>query len=293
VYETVIAHVHPVEESDVAISAHLRAGHCRRNLGDLDSAGSRFALATELARTTGDIVGALRAQIGLAKVATSRGNLPFAEQLLDETVSAARENELSDIHALALHDRADVAHLRGNYELAIRLAYEALDMSSDALNRDRLLNDIAGSFYMLGVRSAARDAYLILEITAQEIYARWTASVNLMQIAAEEGSSPLFERYRRRLFAVDLPPQLRVQFLTHVGDGYDALGEPQRAADSLSAARDMANLYGFNQLSFLAEEKLGALASAARKTQSGEPRLPDDVRAIAEALRSMRELAET
>jgi tetratricopeptide (TPR) repeat protein len=293
VYETVIAHVHPVEESDVAIAAHIRAGHCRRNLGDLDAAESRFALASDLARTTDDLVGTLRAQIGLAKVATSRGNLPFAEQLLDETVATARENELADIHSLALHDRADVAHLRGNYELAIRLAYEVLVKPIDSLNRDRLLNDIAGSFYMLGVRSAARDAYLILESTAQEIYARWTAGVNLMQIAAEEGSAPLFERYRRRLLAADLPPQLRVQFLTHVGDGYDALGDLERAAESLTAAHLMANSYGFNQLSFAVEEKLVALASAARKTQPEEARLPDEVRGIAAALRSMRELVET
>lgn len=293
VYETVIAHVHPVEESDVAITAYLRAGNCRRNLGELDEASKRFVLATEIARGTGDLVGTLRAQVGLAKIASARGNLPFAEQLLDQTVATARSNELGDIHALALHDRADVAHMRGNYELAIRLAYEALGRSSDSMNRDRLLNDIAGSFYMLGVRSAARDAYLILETTAQEVYARWIASINLMQIAAEEGSVPLFERYRRSLLSAALPPQLRVQFLTHVGDGYEALGDDGMAIQSLNAARQLADDYGFNRLSFVAAEKLDALGKATRKAQLQEPRLPDQVREIAAELRSMRELVES
>jgi tetratricopeptide (TPR) repeat protein len=293
VYETVIAHVHPVEESDVAITALLRAGHCSRNLGQLDTAAKQFELTSGLARSVGDLIGALRAQVGLAKIATARGNLPYAEQLLDETVAAARQNDLGDIHALALHDRADVAHMRGNYELAIRLAYKALDESSDSLNRDRLLNDIAGSFYMLGVRSAARDAYLILETTAQEIYSRWIASINLMQIAAEEGSSPLFERYRRRLLAADLPPQLRVQFLTHVGDGYEALGDERLAGVSLSEARRVADSFGFNRLSFVAEEKLAALGKTAQKARLEEPRLADEVREIAADLRSMRELVES
>ena len=31
--------------------------------------------------------------------------------------------------------------------------------------RDRILDDLAGSFYMLGVKSAARDAFLILAAT--------------------------------------------------------------------------------------------------------------------------------
>lgn len=293
VYETVIAHVHPIEESDVAITAQIRAGHCMRNLGQLDVASKRFDLATGLAQSTGDILGVLRAQIGMAKIAIARGNLPYAEEILESTVSTAREKDLSDIQALALHDRSDVAHMRGNYELAIRLAYEALNKSTDTPNRDRILNDIAGSFYMLGVRSAARDAYLILEATAQEQYARWIARINLMQIAAEEGSSPLFERYRKRLASADLPPTLRVQVLIHIGDCYETLGEQDLASDSLRQARTLADAYEFHRLSFMAEEKLTGLGKAEREAQRGEPRVPVNVEEIAAELRSRREAVRT
>jgi tetratricopeptide (TPR) repeat protein len=292
VYETVIAHVHPIEESDVAITAHIRAGHCLRNVGDLDASCARFDLATGLAQSAGDILGVLSAQIGTAKVAIARGNLPYAEKLLESTVARARDENLNDIQALALHDRADVAHMRGNYELAIRLAYEALNKSNDMPNRDRILNDIAGSFYMLGVRSAARDAYLILEATAQEQYARWIASINLMQIAAEEGSTPLFERYRRSLTSAELPPTLRVEALIHIGDGYEALGDPERAIEPLRRAHSLADAYSFHRLVFTAEKKLEGLGTRERGAKPSEPPVPHGVKEIAAELRTIRETVQ-
>ena len=294
VYDTVIAHAHPTEDADVVVHAQIRAGHCLRNLGQLDVAAVRFGTATEIAKRVDDMVGMLRAQIGVAKIAIARGNLPQAEQILDVTASTARDHELRDVQALALHDRADIAHLRGNYELAIGLAYEALYHSNDAPNRDRLLSDIAGSFYMLGVRSAARDAYLILEATAQEQYQRWVASINLMQIAAEEGSTTLFERYRRVLSSAPLPPDLRVQVLIHVGDCYEALSEPRLAGESLTSARDMAIRYGYNRLLFVAEEKLVQVGTTGRDARhQEEPRVPDLVVHVAENLKAMRHGAVT
>lgn len=294
VYDTVIAHSHPSEDADVVVHAQIRAGNCLRNLGQLAAAVARFETATEIAKRVDDMVGMLRAQIGVAKIAIARGNLPHAEQILDTTASTARDHELPDVQALALHDRADIAHMQGNYELAIRLAYEALHHSNDVTNRDRLLSDIAGSFYMLGVRSAARDAYLILEATAQEQYERWVASINLMQIAAEEGLTTVFERYRRALGSSALPPDLRVQVLIHVGDCYEALGEPRLAGQSLADARELAMRYGYNRLSFVADEKLAQIGTARRDAQSPEePRVPDLVAHVAEELKTMRHVTVT
>jgi tetratricopeptide (TPR) repeat protein len=294
VYETLIAHMHPSEDTDVVVQAQIRAGHCFRNLGALDQAADRFDSATRIAGHVNDMVGMLRAQVGIAKIAIARGNLPHAEEILDSTVSSARAHALTDVQAVALHDRADVAHMRGNYELAIRLAYEALHHSTDANSRDRLLIDIAGSFYMLGVRSAARDAYLIVEATAQEQYQRWAASINLMQIAAEEGAAPLFERYRRTLGSASLPPDLRAQLLIHIGDCYETLGEPQLASDSLARARDVATQYGFNRLVFIAEEKLSEVGKHERAERPRlEPPVPDHVIDIAEGLQTMRQTTLT
>lgn len=294
VYDTVIAHSDPMDDADVSVHAQIRAGHCLRNLGQLDAAAARFGIATEIAKRADDMVGMLRAQIGVAKIAIARGNLPRAEEILDATAAKARDHELRDVQALALHDRADIAHLRGNYEMAIRLAYEALHHSTDPTNRDRLLSDIAGSFYMLGVRSAARDAYLILEATAQEQYERWVARINLMQIAAEEGSTTLFERYRRALSSDPLPPELRVQVLIHVGECYEALGEPRPAGESLTAAHRLATQFGYHRLAFVAEDRMARVGSDDRGApRPDEPRVPDLVVHVADDLRAMRQVTVT
>jgi tetratricopeptide (TPR) repeat protein len=288
VYETVIAHVHPVEESDVAVTAHLRRAYCMRSVGQIDSAAESYRAASRIAESVADMFGVLRAQIGAAMIAKAKGNLPEAEALLDDAIERAQEHELADVHAMALHDRADLAYLRGNYDMAIRVAYQALEGTRDPINRDRLLNDIATSFYMLGVRSVARDTYLIIEATAQEQFQRWVASINLMEIAASDGSRMVFERYHRALEDANLPPALQVQFYLHAGEGYATLGEPEEADAALRVGLQLANQYGFNQLSFAIESALNRVRSARASAQQAEVSLSSSLSVIAEELGVMR-----
>lgn len=259
VYETVIAHVHPLDESDVAIAAHLRLAFNLRELGHLDRSADVCDDAAMLARTTGDMVGVLRAQIGRARIAVTRGNLPDAERHLDEAISRAWGDGLAEVRTVALQERANVAHLRGHYDSAIRLAYEALGHTSDPINRDRLLLDIAGSFYMLGARSVARDAYMILEATAQEQYQRWVAAINIMELAAAEGATVVFEHHRRNLLGQPLGPVLQTQLHIHIGSGYADLGQPLAARAALKTAHVLAERYQLNQLLFAAEERLSRI----------------------------------
>jgi len=294
VYETVIAHVHPVEESDVAIAAHLRRAYCKRSLGELDDAASSYATASQIADSASDMFGVLRAQIGAATIAKTRGNIPQAESLLDDAIARAEAHQLSDVHAMALQDRADIAYLRGNYDLAVRMAYQALEHTKDPVNRDRLLSDIAASFYMLGARSAARDAYLILEATCREQYLRWIAEINLLEIAAQDGSMPLFERYRKSLSSSTLPPALQAQFLLHAGEGYAAFGESSLAEATLTNAAQLAEKYGLNQVSFTIEESMRRVRTNAFGSKTSENSVPDSLAAIAENLGELRrELIET
>ena len=289
VYETVIAHAHPKDESDVAITALLRRAFCERSLGELDAATRSYEAASRIALEIDDLFGVLRAQIGSAKIAMARGNIPRAESLLDETIERARQHDLTDVHAMALQDRAAVAHLRGSYDLAVRLAYSALELTTDAKNRDRLLTDIAGSFYMLGARSAARDAYTIIEATAQEQYQRWVATINLMEIAATDGSRPVFERFRRTLSATSLPPVLEAEFQLHAALGHEYFGEIESAQAALERARSIAMQFGYNQLAFQSEE---AMLRLERDARSHAPRpenpVPDQLRDVAESLGDLR-----
>jgi tetratricopeptide (TPR) repeat protein len=290
VYETIIAHVHPVEESDVAIAAHLWLAYCQRSMGALNDASKSYEAASAIATDVDDLFGILRAQIGAAKIAMARGNMPSAEQLLDDTIARASDNEqLVDVHAMALQDRATVAFQRARYDLAVQLAYASLELTTDPVNRDRLLSSVASSFYMLGVHSAAKDAWLILEATAQEQYTRWTASINLMEMAAREGSMPLFERYRRSLASASFPPAIAAQFQLQTAESYEALSEFESATAAAKRARSISERYGFNQTTFAAE----ALMERVKGGQPSAPLAPEapvpaDLQGIVQQINDLR-----
>lgn len=292
VYETIIAHVHPTDESDVAIAAHLRLGTCLQKIGELEAASASFDAASGIATGVDDMFGVLRAQIGHAKIALARGNMPRAERMLDEAIAAASQNsELAEVHAVALQDRADVAFHRARYDLAVELAYRSLEITRDPMNRDRLLSDIASAFYMLGVHSAARDAWLVLEATAQEQFSRWQASINLMEAAAREGSMTRFERYRRGLATIEFPPSIAAQFQLQTAESYEALSQFDDATEWAERARSLAERHGFHRTAFAAE----AVVARVKRGQPSSPAavervVPDSLQAIATTISELRKL---
>jgi tetratricopeptide (TPR) repeat protein len=291
VYETILAHVHPVEDADVAVNALLRRGHCLRQLGDLASASATFETAADVAGHAGDMIGQLRARIGEAKILSAKGNLPAADSLLEQTVSLASEHDLKDVRSMATHERSYVAHMRRQYDAAVRFAYDAMcDAGSDA-DKDRILGDLAGSFYMLGVKTAARDAFLILAATARDQFQRWAATINLMELSAEAGVRLDFERHRQQLANVTLPPLLQAQFELHVGRGYQTFGEFPAARTWLERAIGTAAEHSFNQLLFEAESAL----ATKEPTTTGRPtkstfEISSEVLDIAAQLKERREL---
>jgi hypothetical protein len=184
-----------------------------------------------------------------------------------------------------------VAFHRGRYDLAVELAYSSLERTRDPRDRDRLLGGIAGAFYMLGVRSAARDAYLVIEATTQEEYLRWMASINLMEIAARDGSMPLFERYRRSLMSLPFPPFLAAQFHLQTAESYEALAQPEAAMSAAERARVVAERYGINQVLIKAEQLAARVQSGAvGAARTPDAPVPDSLKTIATTLGEMRRL---
>lgn len=293
VHRTIIAHAHPVEEADLVIAASMQLGACLRPLAAWDEAATAYARAACVAAMSGDIVNVLRARISEANLSIDRGNLPHAQSLLEETIRESSANRLTEVKALAMHARAEVAIQRGDFEVAIAMAYEALDGLTAPVARDRVLADIAVAFYELGMRASARDAYLILAATAQEQYSRWVAVINLMECAAAEGREPVFEQYRRELADASLPVTLACQYHYFVAQGFSLFGKTEQAKASLERAIELAEKHRINQVLFKAEQSLESLRDGGVVIIASTPEFSPtpEVERVAQAVREMRELA--
>lgn len=290
VYRTIIAHGHPIEDADIVVPASIQLGLCLRNLGDLQGASDAYSDASRIADSNGDMIGVLRARIGEAKIATARGNMPDAEAILDETIEHAAKNSLNDVHSRALHDRALVAGLRGQYDRVVQFAYRALDLATSQRERDRILSDIATAFLDLGLVDVARDAYLILVATAQDQYVRWAAGLNLIEVASRERMEPTFDRYRRDFDNVELPPYLQAYYYLNVGNGYRSFGRTKDAVPYLELAVDVAAKNQLNQLLFQAEESLAeARVATARPSAPPASYVPQGVLHVATAIRELKD----
>ena len=293
VYETVAGYANPVEHADLTIDTHMRLGYCLRVLGRFDEASIAYGAAKQLSAMSGDTVKALRGRVADANLALARGNLPAAAAILEETIQAAEGDALHDVRMIALHDRAVVAFHAGTVEDAVRLAFQSLEGTRAPMARDRLLSDIAAMWVELGVRAAARDAFLILLATAQEQYTRWLATVNLMELAALDGIEVAFEQYRRELATVALPADLAASSQLVAGQGYLLLGRATAARRALTRAAELAEQHQLHRISFETEQALEELERGERRAARASMDPPESLREIASTLTTMRELATT
>lgn len=293
VHRTVLAYAHPFEDADLVIDANMQLGACLRTMAQWDEAAAAYSVAGQIASRSGDVVNVLRSRVSEANIAIDRGNLPHAEAILEDTIARAGVTPaLVETRALALHARAHVAHLRRDFERAVRLGYEALSGTKTQTARDRVLIDIATSFTELGVRSAARDAYLILAATAQEQYTRWVAQINLMELAALDGQQTVFEEHRRQLASAPLPAGLSAYYFFYVAQGCRMFDRERAAEVALTRAVEIAAANSLNQILIQAEAALDELRAGQAPESPARPATPSrDAQSVADAIREMRELA--
>lgn len=291
VYRTVLAHAHPLNDSDSVITSNLQLAASARTLARWDEAWEAYENAGEVAALTGDVMNMLKARIGEANVLANRGNLPDSERILDQTIADAEQLGMRELRSIALHARSYTAHARGDYDAAVAMQYLALQDARVGDQRDRVLADLAGSFFEIGLRSAARDANLVLAATAQEQFTRWQATINLMEIAASERYEPVFEQYRRELASATMPPMLEAWYYFYVGQGYRGFDRIEQARASLERALSIAELHQINQLVFHAEQALGDLKDGVRLVVPAIGSTSPMVTDAAEGVRRLRELA--
>jgi len=264
VFATVAKLARPEKNARLAVEANVAVGGAARRNGDWDTSARAYSQAAYIADTLGDKPGVLTVQVGIANTYLAKGNLPQAETILDDVIVQARDQYLPEIQGKALHSRAAVAQRRGDYAEGLKLAHEALQLIKNPADRDFVLEDIAVLFSELGLHDSARDTHMILTATAQTKLLRWTATLNLMELAGLDGMEEAFDAYANELSTAPLGFWVRSHYLLFLGEGLSRFGRADAAEATLREAISFAEANQVHQVAFKAQSALAAVRSTPR-----------------------------
>ena len=248
VHETLIDYARSVDDEERLLDSMLMVAFCHRMLGQLDEAREAYARLREAAEQAGSEQYLLLSELGFAKIAIERGNLPAAARMLDRILTDSRSGEHEAVRAKALMDRARVANQLGDLPTAAILGHQAMESSNDPMERDRILVNLGMTLTHMGLWNEARDAYLVVTVAAQEAATRWLAQINLMELAYLERNEIQFEQYRRTLTGLDLPPYVEAVFHETCANGFCMFGRLDDAGRSFQKMLAIAERYSLNEL---------------------------------------------
>lgn len=279
------------ENVELVIKASTALGAAARNVADWNASDWGYANAQHIADVSGNRPLSLTVRVGVAASHRVHGNLPTAEAELDEVLSEARSEGFQQVEALALHDMASVAHSRGDYQRAVHLAYRSLELTTNQTARDRILGDLAAAYAGLGMKETARDGYSIIALTSPHQAVRWQATLNLMELAVDDGDENSFNECVTQMENAKLEPRLNAYQLYYKGLGFRRF-ERGGSDELLQAARDFASAHQFHQLAHEIEESIetGVNPPLSPADSSGEVQ-SEETRHVAKALTRLRENA--
>jgi tetratricopeptide (TPR) repeat protein len=285
-----VAYAHCIDDEERLLDSMLMVGYSLRMLAEFDEARDAYGRLRDMAALLESEQYLLMSELGFAKIAIERGNLPAAAGMLDQIITEAREQEHSDIRSKALMDRARVASQLGDLATAVILGYEALELSTDPVTRERILVNLGMSFTQMGMLNEARDSYLIVNATAQEATMRWLAEMNLMELAYLETNEVSFEQHRRRLIGVELPPYLQAVYQETLAHGSRTFGRESAARAAFQEMRSVAERFGLNEFTIRADEALKDVMNATPPLVHGtRPKeQSSDISTVANAITDMR-----
>jgi hypothetical protein len=141
----------------------------------------------------------------------------------------------------------------------------------------------------LGAHAAARDAYHLSLAATTDNEVRAVVTINLLDLAHLEGEEKVFERWRRELADMDLPPRLRAYFLLYSGFGLYKFGRAEGARAALAGALAIAEKLELGAVVMRADAALTAIDRRERLpvTDVSSPSAPGVAR-IVDRLRVMR-----
>ena len=291
VYECITQVVPVTVDLELVTDAQSRLAYVERMRARWDEAEAAISRASAMAGRLGDARRVLRLRMSSAIIAMNRGHLERAEDMLGETMTLSAMMG-GDVHSEVLHARGELDYDRRNPRGALEWFERALESSPTELGRERLLLNISAAALDLGARSVARDALLVLAVTAQTSNTRWLAVVNLLEVATLDRNEIVFEQYRRELAAEALPPRTAAYFAIYEGHGFRAFGRAEAARASYERAATLAQEHQFEKIARDAGDAIAALELNVSELRPREElSLPASLLALAARVRALREEA--
>jgi len=241
----------------LAPAALLRVGVCLRRLGRYQEAERAYRGAAALAQEIGDYVTELLSNTGRAKVAIEQDRYTAARGQLDRVITAARKRDLRHPLALALHDRGSLSNREGHLENALVDFGESLELQIDRAEQIRVLGDVGVTLLKLGLADMARDVFACVRDESPEVDMQTTATINLLQVAADQRQWDEFDRLRHVLEVMTLPPYRHCEFLETLGEGLAIRGLDNQSRMTYHTLRDIAERGELHEFQSLAERALG------------------------------------
>lgn len=292
VHETLIDYARGADDEERLLDSMLMVAFCQRMLGRLDDAREAYVRLRGVAAEVKSEQYLLLSELGFAKIAIERGNLPAAAGMLDQILIDSRTNGQETVRAKALMDRARVANQLGDLTAAAVLGHQALECSKDPMERDRILVNLGMTLTHMGLWEQARDAYLVVTATAQEASMRWLAHINLMELAYLEHNELQFEQYRRSVTGLQLPPYIEAVFHETCANGFCRFGRLDEATASFERMLAVAERHSLHEFVMKAASALENVARVkpplvdlARRPIEEQSR---DVATVASAIARMR-----
>jgi hypothetical protein len=172
-------------------------------------------------------------------------------------------SDVLNVFALAQHDRAAVATLQQDFNLAAELYYSAWCAYRDPVRRERVWLDLALNFSEMGLRDVAREALLVIYTKSHRGEARLIAATNLLEIAVADGREDLFNIYRIVLRDASdagiLPAELAAKVALYEGRGETRFGRLDAAVAAFERAIAVGVAHRVNEVTIRGDEELAAI----------------------------------
>ncbi len=237
-------------EPNIALVPHAlhRAGFCLRNQDRIAEAEAAYRAGILAAQEFGDEVSELLIEGGLAKIAIHQDHYTAACQQLDSIIDRARAAQRLAPLAFALQDRALVATHQGNHQQALTYLQEALSLQSDPARQLRIVNDIGNAARAGGMSKVARSAFETVRTEATQADLRWSATINLLDMHAEENAWAEFDRLLACLVGSPPTDRLECELLETLAGAHAKRGQKAQAENLYRRVAEIAQLRGFTEI---------------------------------------------